>query len=168
MHYQTPRPVWNREDFTESRLIISRLVSANGAFLTGKIYMILERMHARLFDLMDPSENAPSLIPAQRATRELTFISLLSVATSLPAEVTEQIIFSRLYLMRVTGIRGASWIATMLSSMPAHTLPSPEIVTVSLGAGLSPTRASLARQNATGSPRSGPSAHVVDPEIPSE
>ena len=118
-------PLERRSDFIESRRIIFRYLSWGWLFLTAATLRDCGKLLGTLADAMDYSENAPSHIDVTTMTRELIFISSLSQATSLPDEMMEVIIFSRLLNQKIMGIRGASWVASMLSSMPAPMPSSP-------------------------------------------
>lgn len=115
-------PRWKSPDIIESRLIIFRYLSLGRTYLPGLILRNSERLLETLAESMDYSVNAPSRIRDRKTmTDELIFISLVSQATSLPDEVTELIMFSRLFNMKAAGIRGTFWIVSTLLNMDAPT-----------------------------------------------
>ena len=132
-HRPTLTPLHKREDFIESRLIIYRYLLKGLTFVTAATSRNCGKMLEILADVMDYSVNARSPTNAAEMTRELIFISWVSQGTSLPAEVTEVIIFSRLLNQRFMGIRGAFWHARVLLNTPAPTPSSPAIHTALRG-----------------------------------
>ena len=126
-------PLERREDFIESRLIIYRYLSKGMSFVAATTSRAFDSVQETLLEAMEYTENVRYPINVDTMTRELTFTSLLSQGTSLPAEIVEIIIFSRLLNQRSMGIRGAFWVASMLSNTHAPTPPSPTIPTVSPG-----------------------------------
>lgn len=126
MRSPTLRHLSRREDFIESRRITFWLLSQALSFPTALLSRKLEKVLARLSGVMGYSVNARYPIDATTMIQELIFTSLLSVGTSLPAEVMELRIYSRLFNTRVAGIRGAYWIVSTLFDMPALTPSSPQ------------------------------------------
>ena len=112
-------PLRRRRDFIESRLIIFRYLSKGWTFVTAATLKNCGKLLETLAESMDYSVNAPSPINEEKMTKELIFISLVSQGTSLPDEMTEVIIFSRLLNTKSMGIRGAYWVARGLLNMPA-------------------------------------------------